>query len=514
MLLELPLYNAFKRIQLRPTRFITTLVLTLFVLIFITFILWFDTYQKYPLYTEIFFKNFGRNFSYIMIILQFLTLTLLGTATVESRVRLDTTSGIISFHKLTPLSPHNLIWGYILGSTFEIYISWSIFFIFGFLGVPLKGIPFYKYLFSSFLIVLSSIFFHIFALMNSLGRPLIYAGRGSILSSSFFFVIIIISFFHKLDIGFLTPFPSLFGILQEKNRIFLNSYYSIFNVPFFYFYIPPFAYSLILWISFGSIFYFSSKRRIIYEENPFFSKKESIFLLCIICFLVIGRITGILNLNPDFSFVEKSPSIETKAEFYIFLSKIIILFSSIILLLMTFPRRLDLIRQFIRKKRGEKIFWWENEASSLIINFLILIISVFSIFIIDTYVSLTGLLKSCWLENILRILIFISSMLFFNFLIEGCRLKFEKGADNISGLIIVFWFLLIPVSYIIYALNVENPKLLFMSFSPLPFLIFTGKPSAEIRNSAFLCLIITNLILFLTFLFWKKAKIDFGEKYG
>lgn len=280
---------------------------------------------------------------------------------------------------------------------------------------------------------------------------------------------------------------------------------------------PPVYNELKVWeflYLYASSFYFSSKRRILYEENPFFSKKESIFLLCIICFLVIGRIIGILNLNPDYFLpLEKSPS-ETKAEFYILMSKIIILFSSIILLFITFPKRLDLIRQFIRRKKGEKIFWWENNNSSLIANFFILIISVLSIFIIDIYVYLTGLLENYWLENILRILIFISSMLFFNFLIEGCRLKFEKGADNISILIIVFWFILIPAIYIIYALNVENPKLLFMSFSPLPFLIFTGKPTVEIRNSAILCLMITNIILFLTILLWKKAKIDFGEKYG
>lgn len=512
MLPELPLYDAFKRIQKRPGRLMTVLFIVLFVLILTSSFIWFETSNKYIPFTEKFFKNFGRTFSYAMMVIQFFVLSLLGTGAVELRIRMDTTNDIISFHKLTPLSSHNLIWGYILGPTFELYIVWLIFFIFGFLGIFLREIPFHKYLFSSFLIFISSIFFHICAVMDGLNKSLTSGRRTIGLPGLIIWGGLI---FYKSDIGFLTPIPSLLYILAKNIK---TSHYSFlsnihtpsFNVPFFYFYLPPFVYSFILWILFGIIFYFSCKRRIILsKEEEIFSKKEIVFLLSIICFLIIGRIIGILNLNPDY-FLQDEHS-ETIAEFYIILSRILIFFSSLILLSMSIPRRLEFIHQFVRNNKGEKIFWWEN-ASSLMTNLLILTISITSILIIDIYISLTRLMnmQDYWLKSILRILIFVSTMFFFNFIIEGCRLRFEKKADNISGLIIIFWFLLIPIVYIIYALNVEKPKLFLMGLSPLPFLI----GDIKIKGPSLLCLSITNIILLFTFLFWKKSKYNFEKKYG
>ena len=240
MLPEIPLYDALKRTQTRPVRFFSIIFTELFLIIIIFFINWFYTGQSYPYYTQIFFKNFGKYFSYCMLGVLYLILGIFGTFAVETRVTKDRIYGIISFHRLTPLSADNLIWGYILGSTFELYVAFLIAFLFGLIGVFTGGISFLKYIISSLMIFFSSIFFQINSVRSGLSKPLSYklGVRGTVGFASF--LPIIFSSVNFLDLWFFSPVPSIIYLFNKKYLYFYST-----GIPFCYFYISPFTYSFI-----------------------------------------------------------------------------------------------------------------------------------------------------------------------------------------------------------------------------------------------------------------------------
>jgi len=512
MLPEIPLYDALKRTQTRPLRFFSLIFTELFLIMIIFFINWFNTGQSYPYFTQIFFKNFGKYFSFCIIGALYLILGIIGTSAVETRITRDRISGIISFHRLTPLNPDNLIWGYILGSTFELYVAFFIAFLFGLIGVFTGGISFSKYIISTLMIFFSSIFFQINSARSGLSKPLSYK-LGVRTSAGFASTLpIFFSFINFLDFWFFSPIPSIIYLFNKKSLGFYST-----GIPFLYFYISPFTYSFILWILFGTIFYFCSRRKIISEEGPIFTKREAIVILFIISFLLTGRIMGILNLHPEY-FISPKKGIED-VSLFISLIITILIFSSFVLLSFTFPRRLDFIHKFVRKKKGDKILWYEDDASSLTTTFIISLIFIFYFIILHLFCYLSGI-KIDWFGTIMKLFIFIPSLFFLTFIIEGCRMRFEKGGDNISGLIIFFWFFVIPFIFIIYALNVEKAKIYLMGLSPLPFFIpydIYGKELkvfSEIKKAILVSFIFTNIVLFFTFLFWKRAKLIFIRKYS
>ncbi|MCM8817080.1 MAG: hypothetical protein NC913_06185 [Candidatus Omnitrophica bacterium] len=500
MLVENPLYTALRRIQTRPLRIFSMIAVEILVIGIIFLIcLWNSTDFNSG---KVLIEDFGRTFSNWMIALQYIAIVIIGTFSIESRIVRDRISEIINFHRLTQLSPSSIIVGYITGSTFDSLILWLILFFAGIAGVLLGGLNFSQYLASSLLILFCAAFFYILAVWSGLNKS-IYLRSGARQIWGFASILTIFSAHPAgtvFDLNFLSSTPAILYILRSNNT---HEYFPLFNslpnlwgVP-----LLPVLYTLCLWASFGTLFWFSSIRKIPFEDSPKFSKKETLWAFSIFAFFITGRISGILE--------------KFKETFILSAGVILVILLSFALLIISIPERINLRRYLIKLQMDKTIPWYRDDMTSLQLTAFLIMLSITAQVIIYIHAGIYISLISKNISHIIfQLIIFALSMFFILFIVEGCRMKFSKNQDSVSALIIFAWFIAVPIVIALYISKGHNSNYWLMGLSPTNFFVIPEfvaeskleRYSTSLNIARIIAIVITAGFTYLSFLFWKNSR--------
>jgi len=508
MLVENPLYIALKRIQTRPLRILSLIAAEIILIGIVYFVIWVNHQPLKGMNVHI-SKLIGKNFAIAMLVIQYIVLVIYGTFSIETRIVRDRMSDIINFHRLTPLSPQNIISGYIFGQSSDAIIIWGISFLAGIIGVLSGGISFYQYFSSSILICMCAAFFYLLATWSGLTKSLTLK-FGARQTWGFATVLTFLAV-NPILIN-LSPIPAIRTIINDQSNFYPNTY-----TAFVYFYgspIPTIFYTMMLWITFGTIAFFSSKRKIFSEDSPALSKKEVLWLYGVLAFFITGRFYGFYThgLLTDCS---SSAFIETRLP----LGNSFSIFTAFILLIFSIPRRINLRRYFIKLQMKEHVMWHHDDAPSLTtVKFLTIICVSFQItmlLLIVFHFSRIREITIPYIDIFLQIIFFSISMFFIMFLIEGFRMRFAKNSGNIPALILFIWFFVVPLISSVYAYDRHIKNFYLAWLSPTKFLIPVFLRDLSEKTS--LPCIITGLLLlviatYLSFLFWQKSKKIFQQK--
>ena len=513
MLVENPLYTAVKRIQTRPLRILSLTIVEVISIVIVYFIIWIISSSSELSDSEQFFKHIGRNFAIAMLVGQYIVLVIYGTFSIETRFVRDRISEIINFHRLTPVSPQNLISGYVFGQSSDAIILWCILFVSGIIGVLSGGISFSQYLSSSILVCMCAAFFYLFATWSGLAKPLtLKFGARQTWGFATLLSYIIIGWCG--DLSYLSPFPAMWTIIGDGDYFFAPLPTTF--VYFFGFSMPTIFYSMLLWITFGFIAFFSSKRKIFSEDSPALSKKEILWLYGALAFIITGRFHGVYtNKLQSIPSLYRVPSIET----FLTIGNSFLIFTAFIILLFSIPKRINLRRFFIKLQMKKTIAWNQDDAPSLTLTkFLAMICVAFQIimdFLITLRISYVQKITIPYADIFLQIVFFSISIFFTIFLIEGFRMRFAKNSDSIPALIIFTWFFVIPFVTLLYVCqkNMKAPYLAVLSPTNFLMPVFLKKFSEETPSfsiiAGFTLLVIAT---YLSFLFWKNSRKIFEQK--
>ncbi|MGC8805867.1 MAG: hypothetical protein ACP5QD_08050, partial [Candidatus Ratteibacteria bacterium] len=217
MLVKNPIYTALKRIQTRPVRLFCLIAGEILSLFIVFLLMWIHDLPLSKTDYEMFLRKVGENFTNFILILQYIGLVVYGTFSIESRIVRDRISDIINFHRITPLSPDSIIFGYIFGQSSDALIFWYVCFFFGIVGTMLGGINASQYLACSALILMSAMFFYSLAVWSGLNKSLyLKSGARSLWGFASVLAIICPLQFGLPDIALLSPLPSIVSILPGE----------------------------------------------------------------------------------------------------------------------------------------------------------------------------------------------------------------------------------------------------------------------------------------------------------
>ena len=153
------------------------------------------------------------------------------------------------------------------------------------------------------------------------------------------------------------------------------------------------------------------------------------------------------------------------------LVQIILTVSPVILTALIIPRRLLLRRNLARIMEGKyRVRWWDDAASSLPIALMVTLSAIVMQLIVCLWAQDSEMVTD-WISTFLRFMTLIALMVFISGIVEGCRLRFQRNADLISGIICGIWWLLPPVIFGAYVIKVGEPKLYMLGLSPVAALL-------------------------------------------
>ncbi len=270
----------------------------------------------------------GRAFEWL-VMLQGVILVIMGASQVGSAVGGARLSGILDFHRVSPLTPAELTLGFFFGAPIREYLLFActLPFVVLFMAFGVPTVHGYIQLFL-FLLAIAWVF-HGLALLNSLiMRP----GRNprGVVAVFVFFVLI---FVNMMRMGRFIPSIALF---DEDSRL-----------TFFGASLPWLA--VVLFYVGGLLFfiYLAARRRMGEERIHPFSKPQAITALAALSFLMLG---GVWQIE-DNGFVE-----------VVVLYLLVI--AALLLILMVTPTRAEYFKGLWRaKKQGRgHLSWWEDLA--------------------------------------------------------------------------------------------------------------------------------------------------------
>jgi hypothetical protein len=256
--LDNPIFTKHLRSRLRSQPLASSVVITLVLCLLIAW----GGYQLDA------FLNGGAFGMYLA--LQTVILGVMGASQVGSSVGAARASGILDFHRVSPLSPAELTLGFFFGAPVREYILFACTLPFSILCIALGTPDFRGFLQLMILLVVSSWILHAFALLNALILKKQAGSRG---------VIGMVVFIAMLSGSLLPGFGRIAGMVDRDPHL-----------DFFGISLPWLAVVLLYQVPLLFFLYLASKRKMDTERNHPFTKPQALGAMALLGVLILGGI--------------------------------------------------------------------------------------------------------------------------------------------------------------------------------------------------------------------------------
>jgi hypothetical protein len=420
MFRELPLATAHMRMRLRLSRLYLTLIGHAVVIVALAIILRLSGEQ-----------NWLPSCVGVCLLVQYLCLAVGGCNAIGYGISQEIKSGLLSFHRLTPMSPDAILLGYIFGMASRSYLAWAMWAVAGFLFWLPSAVSPLPYLAISGMIVLSAFYFQLVTALSTLMVPARLETKHKATSPS---ILLPICFpFVPVDTIFLTPIPLALQFFTPDNMApDLRQW--LLQVYFFQATWPAAVYSLFLLVVLGTLTYFVARYKIAFENRPAFSKRHALFIAFTLFVIIIGR---------TMQYVQRPDPIPGLF-FYLVCGFSFITISFIFGII---PKRL-LIRQHCVRLVEEKCRdpWWHDAAPAMQATLALVGLCIASQNIV------AGLLPPVMQEMVRHSLLMHNGLLVVLAvclvgLCEGCRIHFAKDANSVIVVVLAIWWLFPPILF-------------------------------------------------------------------
>jgi hypothetical protein len=209
--------------------------------------------------------------------LQTVILAIMGASQIGSAVGSARASGILDFHRVSPLTPTELSLGFFFGAPIREYFLFACTLPFSFLCVALGTPDFRGLLQLMILLVVSSWVLHAFSLLNALVLKKQAGARG---------VVGVVIFIGMLTGSFFPGFGRIAGVIDRDPRL---SFYGI-SLPWL---------AVVLLYQVPVLFFLSlaSRRKMDSERLHPFSKPQAIMAMAVLGLLVLGGIWELTDVE-------------------------------------------------------------------------------------------------------------------------------------------------------------------------------------------------------------------------
>lgn len=419
------------------------------------------------------------NLSLMGIILLLFGAPQMGNTLVDERA-----SGILDFHRATPLTPMTLALGYLLGSPAREYAVAAA--LLPFLALALLWAPLSAATVAAVLLVLltSTWFFHAFSMLAGLLMDFSRRQSGMV---TLFLLVVLFGFSVGSDepVGFafyLTPLPALLHLLASADA----PQWAGLSAPFFGWRIDPLLYTLLLQGVLTGFLLESCTRRLQNEAAPAFSR-----------FSAMGLFAFLLTMGLGSQWQALSANLHQHSGGHLLIFLATATFMSILLLLTLAPSYLNVVRGLRRaRRRGwTEVPWWQDGATGwpLVLAYTLLTAAGLGVWLVGALG--VGALEFALVRKFCAVV--IAQAVFFAFVagaLEYVRLSMRASWKN-AALLIAFCAFVLPWLLMGVVSGVsENAGAWMLIFSPLSGLIaawselgriWTGEPlSLQVPQAA------------------------------
>jgi hypothetical protein len=258
-----PIFIKHARSRLRAQPLASSVVITLVICVLIA-------WGGYQLDAYLSGGTFG-----MFLALQAVILGIMGASQVGSAVGAARASGILDFHRVSPLSPSELVLGFFFGAPVREYILFACTLPFSIFCVAVGTPDFRGFVQLMILLVVSSWVLHAFSLLNALVLRRQAGSRG---------VVGLIIFLGLMSGSFLPGFGRIAALVEGDPRL-----------DFFGISLPWLA--VVLLYQFAALFfvYLASKRKMHSERSHPFSKTQALGAMTVLGLLILGGIWGLTD---------------------------------------------------------------------------------------------------------------------------------------------------------------------------------------------------------------------------
>jgi hypothetical protein len=249
-------------------------------------------------------KDGFATLEYVLVVGIALLLLLRGSNRVAEAVREERVSGLLDFHRATPMTPWTAALGYVLGCPAREYLAAGLLATFALIAAPFSRFSVTAVLASLLILFVNGLLYHCFALWVGLTMNHKRGASGIIIGT---LVVVLLTGFGSEDLGaisYLTPYPAIMALLANPDRTLPAV--SFYSVP-----IHP------LWLSLlvqGSVLFglsHAASRKLRQEESLSFSRLGTLYLFGWMAFLSLGAVWQYLLPATDLV----APSISRQMDF-------------------------------------------------------------------------------------------------------------------------------------------------------------------------------------------------------
>jgi hypothetical protein len=370
-----------------------------------------------------------------------------GTSQVSSSISLTNDTGILDFHRVSPLPAHVMAFGFVIGGPVREYLVAAILLPFAFFCAVLGKPGFLGFCAISIVMLTTTLLFHMMAMnagiLSKRGKT-----RGSSMGIAFLLIIASVSS-PSVAVGL--PVPGLLTVgpaYGEAMGMFAGKQ----DLPtFFGLELPLFLQSLIYQIPLIAFLAIPVVRRMRSAQASLYSKPTAIACLAAFSFLNLGGIVNHPQLMP---------------ELFIPMLLYACVFVSILLTVAVTPSQgsyMNLVRRS-KKQNMLKPSLWDDESSNRAVLFVFASFTWATVQVVDTFLA-KGQLKSDFLimtGTAIGVVIYFGSAAQFFALKYGRRSK-----AMLMMFLFFFWFMPLVLAALVAATIDPDLGLKVAAFSPI-----------------------------------------------
>ncbi|GEM_PF-1568930 len=403
-------------------------------------------------------------------------LLFVGTGTVAGNFAEEKESGLIDYHRMTPMSPAAKIVGFVLGLPCREYLMAMLTLPFTLIAVLGGKLPLPKVVLVYVILLCLALTYHLTAMASGMlaKKPRMASWFSRILVILLYTFLPVISHIGLSVFGYVTFLPTLYGLFQiELKDTFMfrgNEQVQFFEVvPFYFWKLPPVLFTFLILGLMMSVFAFMLLRKWQKDTYHPFTKRFAIGVFAVIQILVIGSLIPILLGEQRSDIVNwMSPS-----EIYgmvQFLHLLISLGISILLIHLITPTR-HTLQNGLRRARKHKLskipFNWDSASSFPACSSFIAMGILFCLvlqYIARTELNLSP--KNFALPRIILPLVLFSSMMLY---LQASRTLWSKA--GYFGFLALFWLVPLLCGMTLSAFDGDEDPLIFLGI-PNPIIAF------------------------------------------
>ena len=228
-------------------------------------------------------------------------LLFIGTGTVAGNFAEEKESGLIDYHRMTPMSPAAKIIGFLLGLPCREYLMAIVTLPFTLITVFGGKLPLPKVLLVYAILLCLALTYHLTAMASGMlaKKPRMASWFSRILVILLYTFLPVISHIGLSVFGYVTFLPTLYGLFQvELKGSFMfqgNDQVEFFEVvPFYFWQLPPVLFTFLILGLMMSVFAFMLLRKWQKDTYHPFTKRFAIGVFAVIQILVLGSLIPIL----------------------------------------------------------------------------------------------------------------------------------------------------------------------------------------------------------------------------